>query len=253
MAAHLGRLSPQEVEQLTLLMAQARAGAVAGGRPLSLPDPAARRAVLRDALGIGVAVGAYGISFGAAATTAGLSVLQACALSLLVFTGASQFALVGVLGAGGGALAAVAGAALLGTRNLLYAVRLADLLRLRGGRRAAGRPGDDRRDDRDGDGGAAGPRPAWRSGRPARRCTRCGTSRPCSAPSARASSTPPRSAWTPRSAPRSSACSRRRCATGPALATALGGAAVAALAVPFTPPGVPVLLAGLAVALGLRR
>ena len=91
--------------------------------------------MLRDALGIGVAVGAYGISFGAAATTAGLSVLQACALSLLVFTGASQFALVGVLGAGGGGLAAVAGAALLGTRNLLYAVRLADLLRLRGGRR----------------------------------------------------------------------------------------------------------------------
>jgi predicted branched-subunit amino acid permease len=84
-----------------------------------------------------VAVGAYGLSFGAAATTAGLSVLQACALSLLVFTGASQFALVGVLGAGGGALPAVAGALLLGTRNTLYAVRLADLLRLRGVRRLA--------------------------------------------------------------------------------------------------------------------
>jgi predicted branched-subunit amino acid permease len=52
-----------------------------------------------------------------------------------VFTGASQFALVGVLGAGGGAVPAVAGALLLGTRNTLYAVRLADLLRLRGGRR----------------------------------------------------------------------------------------------------------------------
>jgi 4-azaleucine resistance transporter AzlC len=91
--------------------------------------------VLRDALGIAVAVGAYGLSFGAAAVAAGLSALQACALSLLVFTGASQFALVGVLGAGGGAVPAVAGALLLGTRNTLYAVRLADLLRLTGLRR----------------------------------------------------------------------------------------------------------------------
>jgi predicted branched-subunit amino acid permease len=57
-------------------------------------------------------------------------VLQTCSLSLLMFTGASQFALVGVLGAGGTGLAAVATGALLGTRNLLYAVRLADLLRL---------------------------------------------------------------------------------------------------------------------------
>lgn len=91
--------------------------------------------MVRDALGIGVAVGAYGLSFGAAAAGAGLSVAQACTLSLLVFTGASQFALVGVLGAGGSAVTAVAGALLLGTRNTLYAVRLADLLRLRGGRR----------------------------------------------------------------------------------------------------------------------
>ena len=91
--------------------------------------------MLRDALGIAVAVGAYGLSFGAAAGAAGLSALQACALSLLVFTGASQFALVGVLGAGGGAVPAVAGALLLGTRNTLYAVRLADLLRLTGLRR----------------------------------------------------------------------------------------------------------------------
>ena len=94
-----------------------------------------RAAVRRDALGVGIAVGAYGLSFGAAAVTAGLSTAQACALSLLMFTGASQFALVGVLGAGGGAVPAVAGALLLGTRNTLYAVRLADLLRLAGLRR----------------------------------------------------------------------------------------------------------------------
>jgi len=82
-----------------------------------------------------VAVGTYGLSFGAAATAAGLSVAQTCALSLLVFTGASQFALVGVLGAGGSLVAGVASALLLGSRNALYAVRLADLVPLRGLRR----------------------------------------------------------------------------------------------------------------------
>jgi len=99
-------------------------------------ERAVRKAVLRDAVGIGVAVGAYGLSFGAAAVTAGLSTLQACVLSLLLFTGASQFALVGVLGAGGSAVAAVAGALLLGTRNSLYAVRLSSLLPVSGARRA---------------------------------------------------------------------------------------------------------------------
>jgi predicted branched-subunit amino acid permease len=94
--------------------------------------------VRRDAVGIGVAVGAYGLSFGAVATTAGLSTVQACALSLLLFTGASQFALVGVLGAGGGAAAGVLSALLLGSRNTLYAVRLAGLLKLGGPRRILG-------------------------------------------------------------------------------------------------------------------
>lgn len=82
-----------------------------------------------------MAVGAYGLSFGAAAITAGLTTLQACVLSLLLFTGASQFALVGVLGAGGSAVAAVASALLLGTRNTLYAVRLSSLVPVRGPRR----------------------------------------------------------------------------------------------------------------------
>src|SRR6185437_8021687 len=62
--------------------------------------------VVRDALGIGVAVGAFGLSYGAVAVASGLSVLQTCALSLLMFTGASQFALVGVVAGGGGAVAA---------------------------------------------------------------------------------------------------------------------------------------------------
>jgi predicted branched-subunit amino acid permease len=81
----------------------------------------------RDALAIGLATGAYGLSYGAIAVASGLSVAQASALSLFAFTGASQFALVGVVGAGGSAVAAVATALLLGSRNTLYAVRLADL------------------------------------------------------------------------------------------------------------------------------
>lgn len=82
-----------------------------------------------------MAVGLYGAAFGAAATAAGLSVLQTCTLSLLMFTGASQFALVGVLGAGGAPLAAVASGLLLGARNTLYGLRLAGPLGVRGLRR----------------------------------------------------------------------------------------------------------------------
>jgi predicted branched-subunit amino acid permease len=56
--------------------------------------------VIRDAVGIGVASGAYALSFGAISIAAGLSLPQTCALSILMFTGASQFAFVGVVGAG---------------------------------------------------------------------------------------------------------------------------------------------------------
>jgi predicted branched-subunit amino acid permease len=84
--------------------------------------------VIRDALGIGIATGTYALSFGAISTAAGLSLLQTCALSALMFTGASQFALVGVVGAGGSVWAGAATAALLGSRNALYGMRLASLL-----------------------------------------------------------------------------------------------------------------------------
>jgi predicted branched-subunit amino acid permease len=86
-------------------------------------------------LGIALATGAYALSFGAISVAAGFSVPQTSALSLLMFTGASQFALVGLIGAGGSPLAGVATAALLGTRNGLYGLRLASLLRVRGLRR----------------------------------------------------------------------------------------------------------------------
>lgn len=94
-----------------------------------------RRAAVRDSLGVGVAVGAYGFAFGAASVAAGLSVLQTCLLSLLAFTGGSQFAVVGVVAGGGSAAAALAGGLLLGSRNTLYAMRLSPLLQVRGARR----------------------------------------------------------------------------------------------------------------------
>jgi len=102
------------------------------------PSATGTRGILRDALGIALASGAYAISFGAISTAAGLSLLQTCALSLLMFTGASQFALVGVVGAGGSIWAGAVAAALLGSRNTLYGVRLSTMLDVRGWRRALG-------------------------------------------------------------------------------------------------------------------
>lgn len=88
-----------------------------------------RAATLRQAVSVGVATGAYGISFGALSVAAGLTVAQTMALSLLMFTGGSQFAFVGVLGAGGSGTAATATAALLGVRNGLYGLQVAPMLR----------------------------------------------------------------------------------------------------------------------------
>jgi 4-azaleucine resistance transporter AzlC len=98
--------------------------------------PSTRISIVRDGVAVGIATGAYGISFGAISVAAGLSVLQTCALSLLVFTGASQFALVGVVAAGGAPLSGAATGLLLGTRNTLYGLKVAPLLGWTGWRRA---------------------------------------------------------------------------------------------------------------------
>lgn len=81
---------------------------------------------------MGLATGTYGTGFGAIAVASGLSVGQTCALSLLMFTGASQFAFVGVLAGGGTPISASATALLLGSRNTLYGLRMAPLLGLGG-------------------------------------------------------------------------------------------------------------------------
>ncbi|MBD3942304.1 AzlC family ABC transporter permease [Microbacterium sp. NEAU-LLC] len=89
----------------------------------------ARRAV-REALGVALATSAYGISFGALAVAAGLDVWQTCVLSLAMFTGGSQYAFVGIIGAGGLAAvpSAIASAALLGVRNIAYGIRMSPVI-----------------------------------------------------------------------------------------------------------------------------
>ena len=88
--------------------------------------------MLRDSLAVAIPVGTYGAAFGAASVAAGFSILQTCLLSLLLFSGASQFAVVGVMGAGGSALSAIATGSLLGFRNGLYGLKMAPILKLRG-------------------------------------------------------------------------------------------------------------------------
>jgi predicted branched-subunit amino acid permease len=101
------------------------------------PDPTERSAIIRDGVAVGVASGLYGVSFGAISVAAGLDVVQTCVLSLLAFTGASQFALVGVVASGGAPLSGAVTALMLGTRNSLYGLRLAPLLDWHGWRRIA--------------------------------------------------------------------------------------------------------------------
>ena len=86
--------------------------------------PERRRAVLRQSWSVGIATGLYGVSFGALSVAAGLNLWQTQALSALMFTGGSQFALVGIVGAGGlgAAPAAIATATMLSIRNGLYAL-----------------------------------------------------------------------------------------------------------------------------------
>jgi predicted branched-subunit amino acid permease len=207
-----------------------------------------RSGLLRDALGIGAAVGAFGLSYGAIATAAGVPVLQTCALSVLMFTGASQFALVGVVGGGGSALAGAMTALLLGSRNALYGLRLSSLLGVRGARRAVaaqlvidesaamalarGRPG------------------FWATGVAVFACWNAGTAVGALGGAALAD---PRALGLDAAAPAAFlALLAPRLATRSTRVLALAAAAAALVAVPLAPAGTAVLFAAL-VALGGRR
>jgi len=97
-----------------------------GGMDVAIVRPPG--SAVTGAVGIGIAVGVYGISFGVLAVASGLSPAQACVMSMLVFTGASQFAFVGVLAGGGGALAAMGPAVMLAVRNAAYGLSLTSIL-----------------------------------------------------------------------------------------------------------------------------
>lgn len=94
-----------------------------------------KKQIDRTALSVALTVGLYGAAFGAAGVTAGFSILQTCLLSILLFSGASQFAVVGIMGAGGTAISAIATATLLGFRNALYGLQMAPILKVKGIRR----------------------------------------------------------------------------------------------------------------------
>ena len=96
--------------------------------PTPTPPPVRWTPAVRMGLSIAFATGLYGISFGALAVAAGLSVAQTAALSLLMFTGGSQFAFIGVIAGGGAASAAVGAAALLGVRNAVYGMQMNRML-----------------------------------------------------------------------------------------------------------------------------
>ena len=89
-------------------------------------DPTAIRArIHRQAASVALAVAPFGVVFGVACADAGLSWLEATGFSALVFAGSSQFAAVGVLSDGGTATAAVVAGLLLNLRSLAFGVVLA--------------------------------------------------------------------------------------------------------------------------------
>ncbi|MCS5733899.1 AzlC family ABC transporter permease [Herbiconiux daphne] len=96
-------------------------------RPRRTPE---ETAAFRAGLAVGLATTAYGVSFGALATLSGLDIWQTCFLSLVMFTGGSQFALIGVLASGGIAAgpSAITSAGLLGVRNVFYSIRMSPLI-----------------------------------------------------------------------------------------------------------------------------
>jgi len=93
--------------------------------------PTDSQSVRAISVGVGFATGLYGISFGALSVAAGLDFWHTMALSLLMFSGGSQFAFIGVIATGAGVLPAILSAWLLGVRNGFYAIRLSPILSLR--------------------------------------------------------------------------------------------------------------------------
>ncbi|MFW6091514.1 MAG: AzlC family ABC transporter permease [Actinomycetota bacterium] len=213
-----------------------------------------RSSIRRDALGIGAYAGAFGASFGAVSIAAGLTLPQTALLSLVMFTGASQFALVGVIDGGGALVAAIAAALLLGVRNAFYGVSMSQILGVRGRRGAVAAHFviDETtamaiaRDDR-----AAQRYAFWATGVALYVCWNAGTLLGALGGSAVGD---PESLGLDAAIPAAFLAllwPRLRDRTGRTVA--LGGALVATVLIPLAPAGVPVLAAAaVAVAAGLR-
>jgi len=90
---------------------------------------ASRRQLLLESAGIAVSSGGFGLVYGLAARHAGFSPVEAIAMSVLVFAGASQFAAVGLVAGGLAWPAIMLVTALLNARHLLYSAALAPWLR----------------------------------------------------------------------------------------------------------------------------
>src|SRR5689334_18947738 len=89
---------------------------------------ASRRQLLRDSLGIMVSAGGFGLVYGLSARSAGFSPVEASAMSLFVFAGASQFVAVGYVLGGFSWAAIVLLTAFLNARHSLYGAALAPYL-----------------------------------------------------------------------------------------------------------------------------
>ncbi|MFP5333584.1 MAG: AzlC family ABC transporter permease [Acidimicrobiia bacterium] len=87
-----------------------------------------RRIVLR-AVSIGLATTPFGLTFGAIAAASGLSLAETIGFSSFVFTGSAQFAAVAILSEGGAIAAAVSTGLLLNLRSLAFGILLAPDLR----------------------------------------------------------------------------------------------------------------------------
>lgn len=105
--------------------------------PNDVSDAAVKRAIHRQAASIVASVAPFGIVFGASAATAGLSLLQATGFSLFVFGGSSQFAAVEILGDHGSIASAAVAGLLLNIRSLAFGVIMAPALAGRWWQRAA--------------------------------------------------------------------------------------------------------------------
>jgi predicted branched-subunit amino acid permease len=96
-------------------------------RPLNRtpPVPSRRPLGLAQTIPVGLAVGAYGLSYGVLAVAGGMSPLLATLSSLVVLGGGSQFAFVGVLAAGGNPMTGAVGGLLLNVRYVAFGLAIA--------------------------------------------------------------------------------------------------------------------------------